>query len=89
MKRKGKTADVLRAYLYRNTKEQEVPSGYISKHDLKKRFGLSENQFARMVPELVKRKEVDRIIRKRVKDGRIYKMPFFKISVGLVKALGL
>lgn len=89
MKRKIKPADVLRAYLYRNTKEQEVPSGYVSKNDLKKRLGLSENQFSRMVPELVKRKEVDRIILKRVKDGRIYKMPFFKISGYLVKALGL
>lgn len=89
MKRKEKPADILRTFLYRNSKEQELPNGYVSKDDLKKRLKLSENQFSRIVPELVKRKEVDRIVIKRLKDGRIYKMPFFKMSGYLVKVLGL
>jgi CTP-dependent riboflavin kinase len=87
MKRKEKPADILRTFLYRNNKEQELPEGYIGKEDLKKRLMISENQFARIVPELVKRKEIDRIVRKRVKDGRIYKMSFFKLSGYLVKVL--
>lgn len=87
MKRKEKTADILRAFLYRNSKEQQVPAGYIGKDELKKRLSLSENQFARLVPELVKRKEIDRIVLKRVKDGRIYKMAFYKLGGYLVKVL--
>jgi hypothetical protein len=48
---------------------------------------MSENQFARIIRELVSRKDVHRIDIKRVKDGRIYKMPFFKLSSKIIKML--
>ena len=87
MKRKEKPADILRTYLYRNSKEQELPKGYISKPKLKEILEMSENQFARIIRELVSRKDVHRIDIKRVKDGRIYKMPFFKLSSKIIKML--
>jgi hypothetical protein len=37
----------------------------------------------------VARKEIERIVLKRVKDGRIYKMPFFRLSKGIAKMVGL
>ena len=89
MKRKEKPIDALRSYLYRNNKEDELPEGFISKTELKSILQCSDNQFSRVVPALVARKEIERIVLKRVKDGRIYKMPFFKLSKGIAKMVGL
>jgi len=89
MKKIQKPADVIREYLYRNSKEQELPVGYIGKDELKKKLNLSENQFSRLIPALVDRKEVHRIDIKRVKNGRIHKMAFFKFGGYLAKSLGL
>jgi len=87
MKRKEKPVDILRTYLHRNNKEQEIPDGYISKVELKHMLGISENQFARIIRELVRRNDIERIDIKRLKNGRIYKMPFFKMSSKIVKML--
>jgi hypothetical protein len=79
-KKTPKPIDVLRSYLYRNNKEQELPKGFISKNELMDMLHCSENQFARVIPHLVKCNEIEKLELKRLKNGRIHKMPYFKVS---------
>jgi hypothetical protein len=80
MKRSVKAIDILREYICRNSREQDVPPGYMSKHDIKDMLDCSENQFARIMKQLKKTKGVELKYIKQVRGSRIYKCPFYRFS---------
>jgi CRP-like cAMP-binding protein len=80
MKRNAKAIDILRGYICRNSQEQDVPPGFMSKQDVKDMLGCSENQFNRLMKQLKENKGVESKYIKRVKGSRIYKCAYFRFS---------
>jgi hypothetical protein len=86
MKKKNLANKILE-YLRRNEKEQPIPAGYKSIKDWCVILGCSRRVWGVMLHDLIKTTKVKAVKLKRVQDGKIRMMNFYKIDESFLREI--
>jgi hypothetical protein len=86
MKKKNLANKILE-YLRRNEKEQPIPAGYKSIKDWCVMLGCSRRVWGVMLHDLIKTTKVKAVKLKRVQDGKIRMMNFYKIDESFLREI--
>jgi hypothetical protein len=92
MKKTTKGNSILQAivsYVNRNSKEQDVPSGFYDKEFYYKKFGCTTKMFITLISKLKINDSVECIQLKRHHKGMMKKIAFYKIKPSVLKDLGI
>jgi hypothetical protein len=89
MKKPTKIGNIVLEYLNRNTKYDEIPSGYYSKQHILKVTGYSPRQFVNFMHKAKANDMVELRWFKVAKGSRSPRMPYYKLHHTIMKLMGL
>jgi hypothetical protein len=86
-KKKPSLADKIIEYIRRNDKEQPIPAGYKSIKDWCVILGCTRRMWGIMLHDLIKTTKIKSVKLKRVQEGKIRVMNFYKIDEAFLRQM--
>jgi len=85
----SKTAASILAFINRNEREQEVPEGFVYVNDWIKKIGCTKRTWGRILAGLERANLVEMTKVRRVKDGQVRSLHYYKIDKSFLKQMGI
>lgn len=77
------------AFINRNEREEEVPKGFVYIGDWIEKFNCSTRTWSRILQGLTRAGLVEYKAVRRVKDGKLRRLNYYKIDNGFLKKMGI